>query len=173
MIKLVIKAGQAKPGPPVGAALGQAGLKIMEFVKDFNARTADIKVERGAPESSNAALCMHFLTRLTAQTLRQHAPAPSVNAHMDRQRGAGVVYVACRISRPRLGCLQTWLPSDASVVDGRNSVMPCTAKIREPVGRLEPLRCPVSSPDSGKCTLICEPPRAGGGSDAGAHHSLQ
>ena len=51
MIKLVIKAGQAKPGPPVGAALGQAGLKIMEFVKDFNARTADVKVNPGAPDS--------------------------------------------------------------------------------------------------------------------------
>lgn len=43
-IKLVIKAGQAKPGPPVGAALGQAGLKAMDFCKEFNARTADIKV---------------------------------------------------------------------------------------------------------------------------------
>lgn len=43
VIKLVIKAGQAKPGPPVGAALGQAGLKIMDFVKDFNAATAGLK----------------------------------------------------------------------------------------------------------------------------------
>lgn len=43
-IKLVIKAGQAKPGPPVGPALGQAGLNLMSFCKDFNAKTADIKV---------------------------------------------------------------------------------------------------------------------------------
>jgi ribosomal protein L11 len=43
-IKLVINAGQAKPSPPVGPALGQAGLKIMDFCKDFNAKTADIKV---------------------------------------------------------------------------------------------------------------------------------
>mmetsp|Transcript_19119 Transcript_19119/g.57735 ORF Transcript_19119/g.57735 Transcript_19119/m.57735 type:complete len:157 (-) Transcript_19119:644-1114(-) len=49
VIKLVINAGQAKPGPPVGAALGQAGLKIMEFVKDFNAKTADIKPEIPMP----------------------------------------------------------------------------------------------------------------------------
>lgn len=42
IIKLVINAGQAKPSPPVGPALGQAGLKIMEFCKDFNAKTADI-----------------------------------------------------------------------------------------------------------------------------------
>lgn len=44
VIKLLIKAGQAKPGPPVGAALGQAGLKIIEFTKDFNAKTAEIDV---------------------------------------------------------------------------------------------------------------------------------
>lgn len=44
-IKLVINAGQAKPSPPVGPALGQAGLKIMDFCKDFNAKTADFKVE--------------------------------------------------------------------------------------------------------------------------------
>lgn len=43
-IRLMVNAGQAKPSPPVGPALGQAGLKIMDFCKDFNARTADIKV---------------------------------------------------------------------------------------------------------------------------------
>ena len=43
-IRLVINAGQAKPSPPVGPALGQAGLKIMDFCKDFNAKTADFKV---------------------------------------------------------------------------------------------------------------------------------
>ena len=44
VIRLVIKAGQAKPAPPVGPALGQAGLNLMSFCKDFNAKTADIKV---------------------------------------------------------------------------------------------------------------------------------
>jgi large subunit ribosomal protein L11 len=43
-VRLLIPAGQAKPAPPVGPALGQAGLNIMQFCKDFNARTADIKV---------------------------------------------------------------------------------------------------------------------------------
>lgn len=37
------QSGQAKPAPPVGPALGQAGLKIMDFCKDFNAKTADFK----------------------------------------------------------------------------------------------------------------------------------
>ena len=39
-IKLQIAAGQATPAPPVGPALGQAGVNIMEFCKQFNARTA-------------------------------------------------------------------------------------------------------------------------------------
>jgi large subunit ribosomal protein L11 len=39
-IKLQIPAGQANPAPPVGPALGQHGVNIMEFCKQFNARTA-------------------------------------------------------------------------------------------------------------------------------------
>ncbi|MEO0414135.1 MAG: 50S ribosomal protein L11 [Verrucomicrobiota bacterium] len=38
-IKLQIQAGQANPSPPVGPALGQAGVNIMDFCKEFNART--------------------------------------------------------------------------------------------------------------------------------------
>ena len=40
-IKLQIPAGQANPSPPVGPALGQAGVNIMEFCKAFNAKTQD------------------------------------------------------------------------------------------------------------------------------------
>lgn len=39
-IKLQLPAGQASPSPPVGPALGQHGVNIMEFVKSYNARTA-------------------------------------------------------------------------------------------------------------------------------------
>jgi large subunit ribosomal protein L11 len=41
MIKLQIPAGQANPSPPVGPALGQHGVNIMEFCKAFNAKTQD------------------------------------------------------------------------------------------------------------------------------------
>ncbi|RMI20786.1 MAG: 50S ribosomal protein L11 [Calditrichaeota bacterium] len=41
IIKLQIPAGQANPSPPVGPALGQHGVQIMEFCKAFNARTQD------------------------------------------------------------------------------------------------------------------------------------
>ena len=47
LIKLQIPAGQANPSPPVGPALGQAGLNIMEFCKAFNAQTQNL--EQGMP----------------------------------------------------------------------------------------------------------------------------
>jgi large subunit ribosomal protein L11 len=40
-VKLQVKGGQANPSPPVGPALGSKGLNIMEFCKQFNARTQD------------------------------------------------------------------------------------------------------------------------------------
>ncbi|MGC9361073.1 MAG: 50S ribosomal protein L11, partial [Anaerolineae bacterium] len=39
-IKLAIQAGKANPAPPVGPALGQHGVNIMQFCKEYNARTA-------------------------------------------------------------------------------------------------------------------------------------
>jgi large subunit ribosomal protein L11 len=46
-IKLQVKAGEANPAPPVGPALGQHGINIMEFCKLFNAQTQ--KMEKGMP----------------------------------------------------------------------------------------------------------------------------
>lgn len=46
-IKLQVKSGEANPSPPVGPALGQHGVNIMEFCKAFNAQTA--KLEKGLP----------------------------------------------------------------------------------------------------------------------------
>ena len=46
-IKLQVPAGKANPSPPIGPALGQRGLNIMEFCKAFNARTQEM--EQGSP----------------------------------------------------------------------------------------------------------------------------
>ena len=46
-LKLLVPAGAANPSPPIGPALGQRGLNIMEFCKAFNAQTQ--KLEKGAP----------------------------------------------------------------------------------------------------------------------------
>ncbi|MFA9288275.1 MAG: 50S ribosomal protein L11 [Weeksellaceae bacterium] len=42
-IKLNLPAGEATPAPPVGPALGQHGIPIMEFIKEYNAKTADLR----------------------------------------------------------------------------------------------------------------------------------
>jgi large subunit ribosomal protein L11 len=46
-LKLQVKAGSATPSPPIGPALGQRGINIMEFCKAFNAQTQDM--EKGSP----------------------------------------------------------------------------------------------------------------------------
>ena len=46
-VKLQVPAGAANPSPPIGPALGQRGLNIMEFCKAFNAQTQQL--EKGAP----------------------------------------------------------------------------------------------------------------------------
>ena len=46
-INLQVPAGQANPSPPIGPALGQRGVNIMEFCKSFNAKSKDL--EQGAP----------------------------------------------------------------------------------------------------------------------------
>ena len=46
-VKLQVPAGAANPSPPIGPALGQRGLNIMEFCKSFNAKTA--QMEKGTP----------------------------------------------------------------------------------------------------------------------------
>ena len=53
-VKLQVPAGAANPAPPIGPALGQQGVNIMEFCKQFNARTQ--KMEVGMP--------MVFLSRI-------------------------------------------------------------------------------------------------------------
>jgi large subunit ribosomal protein L11 len=48
-LKLQVAAGKANPSPPVGPALGQRGINIMEFCKAFNARTQDMEVGTPTP----------------------------------------------------------------------------------------------------------------------------
>jgi large subunit ribosomal protein L11 len=48
-ISLIIPAGKANPSPPIGPALGQRGVNIMEFCKAFNAQTASVEVGTPLP----------------------------------------------------------------------------------------------------------------------------
>ena len=51
-LKLQVPAGSATPSPPIGPALGQRGLNIMEFCKAFNAQTQEM--EKGCPSPSSS-----------------------------------------------------------------------------------------------------------------------
>ena len=54
VIKLEIPAGKANPAPPIGPALGQRGLNIMDFCKQFNERTKEMKIGTPTPVVINA-----------------------------------------------------------------------------------------------------------------------
>ena len=60
-IKLQIPAGKATPAPPVGPALGQHGVNIVEFTKQFNAKTADQLLLYMQTEVSVSLLRLHLL----------------------------------------------------------------------------------------------------------------
>ena len=85
LIKLQIPGGQANPAPPVGPALGQHGVNIMEFCKAFNAQTQQenvlikeaLRVEKGSGEPNREKI-----GRLTSAQVRQIAETkmPDLNA---------------------------------------------------------------------------------------------
>src|SRR3569833_814710 len=76
-IKLQVKAGQANPSPPVGPALGQHGVNIMEFCKQFNAATQ--KVEQGLPlpvvNTNNIDHSFTYITKTPPATVLQKKTA--------------------------------------------------------------------------------------------------
>ncbi len=90
-LKLQVKAGQANPSPPVGPALGQRGLNIMAFVKEFNAKTADI--EPGTPTPviityyQDKSFSLELKTAPAAYLLKKAAGLPPVGKR-NRAKGS-------------------------------------------------------------------------------------
>ena len=91
-LKLQVKAGQANPSPPVGPALGQRGLNIMAFVKEFNAKTADIPPGTPTPVIityyQDKSFSLEFKTAPASFLLKQAAGLPPVGK---RNRAKGSV----------------------------------------------------------------------------------
>ncbi|MDT8854490.1 50S ribosomal protein L11 [Paracoccaceae bacterium Fryx2] len=91
-LKLQVKAAQANPSPPVGPALGQRGLNIMAFVKEFNAKTADL--EPGTPTPviityyQDKSFSLEFKTAPASFMLKKAAGLPQVGK---RNRAKGSV----------------------------------------------------------------------------------
>jgi large subunit ribosomal protein L11 len=88
-IKLQINAGAATPAPPVGPALGQHGINIMEFIKAFNERTAD---QRGYTVPAEITVyedrSFTFVTKapLAAALLKRAAGVESGSAEPNRSK---------------------------------------------------------------------------------------
>ena len=96
-LKLQVKAGQANPSPPVGPALGQRGLNIMQFCKDFNARTQEM--EPGSPVPTiityyqDKSFSLELKTSPASHYLKKAAKLPSGSKAPGRDT-AGSVTVA-------------------------------------------------------------------------------
>jgi len=90
-LKLQVKAGQANPSPPVGPALGQRGLNIMAFVKEFNAKTADITPGTPTPVIityyQDKSFSLEFKTAPASFMLKQAAGLPPVGKR-NRAKGS-------------------------------------------------------------------------------------
>ena len=77
-LKLQIPAGKANPSPPVGPALGQRGLNIMEFCKAFNAQTQEI--EAGAP-------CPTIITYYVDKSFSMEVKTPPASFFLKKASG--------------------------------------------------------------------------------------
>jgi large subunit ribosomal protein L11 len=104
-MKLQIPAGKANPSPPVGPALGQRGINIMEFCKAFNAKTQEM--EPGAP-------CPTVITYYQDKSFTMEIKTPPASFYL--KKAAGLKPVGKR-NRPK-----------GAVLPGRETVASITAK---------------------------------------------
>ena len=99
VLKLQIVGGQANPAPPVGPALGQAGINIMEFCKAFNARTQD-KVGTIIPVEitvyADKSFAFKTKTPPAAVLLKQAAKIKSGSGEPNRAKVGKVTWTQCK-----------------------------------------------------------------------------
>ena len=108
-MKLQIPAGKANPSPPVGPALGQRGINIMEFCKAFNAKTQEL--EPGAP-------CPTVITYYQDKSFTMDVKTPPASYYL--KKAAGLKPVGKR-NRPK-----------GAVLPGRETIASVTVKqVRE------------------------------------------
>ena len=99
-VKLQIPAGQANPSPPVGPALGQAGLNIMEFCKAFNAQTQN--AEQGVPipvvitAFADRSFAFVMKTPPASYFLKKAAGLPKGSQTPGREIAGSVTLAQCR-----------------------------------------------------------------------------
>jgi len=118
-IKLQVPAGQANPSPPVGPALGQHGLNIMEFCKAFNAETQG--VEQGMP----VPVIITVFSDKTFSFIRKTPPAAVLlKKAAGIKSGSGCPHMdkVGKVSRAQLEEIATIKMADLSAHDMDNAV---------------------------------------------------
>lgn len=99
ILKLQIVGGQASPAPPVGPALGQAGVNIMEFCKAFNAQTQD-KMGTVCPVEitvfSDKSFTLKIKTPPAPVLLKQAANIKSGSDEPNRNKVGSVTWTQCK-----------------------------------------------------------------------------
>lgn len=99
-LKLQVPAGSATPSPPIGPALGQRGLNIMEFCKAFNAKTQDM--EKGMPIPTiitiftDKSFSFVIKTPPASFLLKKAAKLPKGSNHPGRDVAGSVTVKQCR-----------------------------------------------------------------------------
>jgi large subunit ribosomal protein L11 len=97
-LKLQVPAGKANPSPPVGPALGQRGINIMEFCKAFNARTQELEVGQPTPVIityfTDKSFTMEIKTPPASFYLKKAAGLKSASKTPGKGASAGSVTVA-------------------------------------------------------------------------------
>jgi large subunit ribosomal protein L11 len=140
LIKLQIKGGAANPSPPVGPALGSKGVNIMEFCKQFNARTQD-KAGKVLPVVitvySDKSFDFIVKTPPVAVQLLEASKTKSGSAEPNRNKVASITWEQVRAiaedKMPDLNCFT--IDSAMKMVAGTARSMGITVKGESPVNK--------------------------------------
>lgn len=126
MVKLQLEAGKATPAPPVGPALGQHGLNIMAFVKEYNEKTAPHAgsiVPAEISIYSDRSFTLRLLTPPAADLLRKAAGVPKGSGVPNRERVGSITRDQLReIAQVKMPDL------NATSVEGAEKIIAGTAR---------------------------------------------
>ena len=126
-IKLQVPAGKANPAPPIGPALGQHGVNIMEFCKAFNAKTAqmdpDLKIPVVITVYQDRSFTFETKTPPAADLLKKAAGIPKGSGKPNREKVGTIARAKIEeIARTKMPDL------NAADIDGASKIVEGTAR---------------------------------------------
>jgi large subunit ribosomal protein L11 len=133
-IKLQVPAGKANPAPPIGPALGQHGVNIMEFCKQFNAKTAqmdpDMKIPVVITVYGDRSFTFETKTPPAADLLRKASGIPKGSGKPNREKSGTISRAQIEeIARTKMPDLNTTnLESAVKTIEGTAKSMGLTVE---------------------------------------------